>query len=183
MGGERFPYVFPNVASMVQRSGDVRRFIGRCREQAVLDQVLAAARGGESSVLVVHGDPGVGKTALLEYALGATQDFRAVRTSGVEGEVDLDYAALQVLCSPILEFAERLPGTHQEALGVAFGMRSGRAPSALLVGLATLGLVSEAAAQQPLLCVVDDAHWLDDATAGPRRSRSSLAVCWRNRLR
>ena len=116
-------------------------------------------------MLVVHGDPGVGKTALLEYALEATEGFRAVRTSGVEGEVDLDYAALQVLCSPILEFAERLPGTHQEALEVAFGMRRGRAPNPLLVGLATLGLMSEAADQQPLIFVVDDAHWLDDASA------------------
>jgi DNA-binding CsgD family transcriptional regulator len=149
----------------VQKSGEVRGLIGRRREQAVLDQVLAAARGGESSVLVVHGDPGVGKTALLEYALEAARDFRAIRTSGVEGEIDLDYAALQVLCTPILEFAEGLADPHQEALGVAFGMRSGRAPSALLVGLATLGLVSQAAARRPLLCVVDDAHWLDDASA------------------
>src|ERR1700686_2705571 len=113
----------------------------------------------------MHGEPGVGKTALLEYAVEAGQDFRVVRTAGVEGEMELDYAALQRLCLPILESIERPPHPKRDALGVAFGLSAGLAPSPFLVGLAALGLLSEAAEQQPLLCVVDDAQWLDGASA------------------
>src|SRR5450755_3611562 len=141
------------------------RLIGRKRERAVLERLLDTARGGHDAVLVVYGDPGVGKTALLEYAVEAAQDFRVVRTAGVEGEMELDYAALQRLCSPILESIERLPDPQRDALGVAFGLSAGQAPSPFLVGLAVLGLLSEAAEQQPLLCVVDDSQWLDGATA------------------
>jgi DNA-binding CsgD family transcriptional regulator len=141
------------------------RLIGRRRERAVLERLLDTARGGHGAVLVVYGDPGVGKTALLEYAVEAGQDFRVVRTAGVEGEMELDYAALQRLCSPILEFIERLPDPQRDALGVAFGRSAGPAPSPFLVGLAVLGLLSEAAVQRPLLCVVDDSQWLDGATA------------------
>jgi DNA-binding CsgD family transcriptional regulator len=141
------------------------RLLGRQRERAVLERLLDTARDGHGSVLVVHGDPGVGKTALLEYAVGAGEGFRVVRTAGVEGDMELDYAALQQLCSPILEFLERLPAPQQDALGVAFGLGVGQAPSPFLVGLAVLGLLSEAAELQPLLCVVDDAQWLDGASA------------------
>src|SRR6185436_7489226 len=108
--------------------------------------------------LVVNGEPGVGKTALLEYAVEAGEDFRVVRTAGVEGEMKLDYAALQQLCSPIVELIEGLPDPQRDALGVAFGLSAGQAPSPFLVALAVLGLLSEAAEQQPLLCVVDDAQ-------------------------
>ena len=125
-----------------------------------------SARDGAGAALVVHGDPGVGKTALLEYAVELGQDLRVVRTVGVEGEKRLDYAALQQLCSPIFEFSDRLPDTQHDALGVAFGLSAGPAPSPLLVGLAVLGLLSGAAEKQPLLCVIDDAQWLDDASAG-----------------
>ena len=142
------------------------RLVGRQRERAVLDRLLGTARDGHGAVLVVYGDPGVGKTALLEYAVEAGQDFRVVRTAGVEGEMELDYAALQQLCSPILEFIERLPDPQRDAIGVAFGLSAGKAPSPFLVGLAVLGLFSEAAERQPLLCVVDDAQWLDGASAG-----------------
>ena len=131
----------------------------------MLDRLLEAAREGHGGVLVVYGEPGVGKTALLEYAVEAGQDFRVVRTAGVEGEMELDYAALQQLCSPLLELSDRLPDPQRDALGVAFGLSAGQAPSPFLVGLAVLGLLSEAAEQQPLLCVVDDAQWLDDASA------------------
>jgi len=150
---------------MLRRLAGAQRLIGRQREEAVLERVLANAQAGESSVLVVHGDPGVGKTALLDYAVEAAEGFRVLRTSGVEGEADLDYAALQVLCSPILEFATPLPTPQREALGVAFGTRAGHPPNPLLVGLATLGLMWEAADQQQLLFVVDDAQWLDEASA------------------
>src|SRR6266566_5839477 len=141
------------------------RLLGRERERAVLERLLDTARGGHGAVLVVYGEPGVGKTALLEYAVETGQDFRVVRAAGAEGEMELDYAALQQLCSPILEFLERLPDPQRDALGIAFGLRAGQPPSPLLVGLAVLGLLSEAAEQQPLLCVVDDAQWLDGASA------------------
>jgi DNA-binding CsgD family transcriptional regulator len=149
---------------MVVRS-QAGRLLGRQRERAVLERLLDTARDGHGSVLVVHGEPGVGKTALLEYAVEAGDDFRVVRAAGVEGEMELDYAALQQLCSPILEFVERLPDPQRGALGVAFGRNAGQAPSPFLVGLAVLGLLSEVAEQQPLLCVVDDAQWLDGASA------------------
>src|ERR1700749_3798735 len=103
------------------------RLVGRQRERAVLERSLETAREGRGAVLVVHGDPGVGKTALLESAVEAGRDFRAVGTSGVEGEMELDYAALQQLCSPLLEFTERLPGPQRDALDVAFGLAGGKA--------------------------------------------------------
>ena len=138
--------------------------VGRQRERAVVDRLLDSARDGRGAVVVVHGDPGFGKTALLEYAVEAGHDFRLVRTSGAEGEMELDYAAMQRLCSPLLEFIERLPGPQRDALSVAFGLRGGKAPSPFLVGLAVLGLLSEAAEQRPVLCLVDDAQWLDGAS-------------------
>ena len=109
--------------------------------------------------------PGVGKTALLEYAIEAAQGLRVLRTTGVEGEIELAYAALQQLCAPIQGLLERLPVPQGDALGVAFGLRAGTAPSAVLVGLALTGLLAEAGAEQPLLAVVDDAQWLDRASA------------------
>ena len=141
------------------------QLLGRQHERDVLERLLEGAREGRGGVLAMHGEPGVGKTALLEYAVEVGQDFRVVRTAGVEGEMKLDYAALQQLCSPILEFSERLPDPQRDALGVAFGLSAGQAPSPFLVGLAVLGLLSEAAEQQPLLCVVDDSQWLDGASA------------------
>src|SRR3984893_17231322 len=153
-----------HAASMVA-SVLTQRLVGRKRERAVLDRLLDTARDGRHAVLVVHGDPGVGKTALLEYAVEAGQRFHVVRTASVEEETELDYAALQRLCAPILEFIERLPDPQRDALGVAFGLSAGMAPSPFLVGLAILGLLSEAAEHQPLLCVVDDAQWLDGASA------------------
>ena len=145
--------------------GLAEQLLGRQRERAVLDRLLATARDGHGAVLVVQGEPGVGKTALLEYAVEAGQDFRVIRTAGVEGEMELDFSALQQLCSPILEFTDRLPKAQRGALGVAFGLSTGQAPNAFLVGLAVLGLFAEAAEQQQLLCVVDDAQWLDGASA------------------
>jgi DNA-binding CsgD family transcriptional regulator len=141
-----------------------RRLFGRERETAVLGRLVSTAREGHGAVLVVYGEPGVGKTALLEGVSEAAQDFRVIGTAGIEGEMELDYAALQQLCAPLLEFSDRLPGPQRDALDVAFGLGAGQAPNPFLVGLATLGLLSEAAERQPLLCVVDDAHWLDDSS-------------------
>src|SRR6185295_5385440 len=106
----------------------------------------------------LQGDPGIGKTALLEYALDTAKDCRVVRTSGVGGETGLDYAALQHLCSPLLELIERLPDPQRAALRAALGLSSGRPPSPFMLGLAVLGLLSEAAEERPLLCIVDDAQ-------------------------
>ncbi len=139
--------------------------LGRDREREVLDRLLNGARGGSGGVLVVHGEPGVGKTALLEYAVEAGRQLRVARTVGVESEMELAFAALQQLCSPFLELMEHLPQPQRDALAVAFGLSAGPAPDPFLVGLAVLGLLAEAAEEQPLLCVVDDAQWLDSASA------------------
>jgi DNA-binding CsgD family transcriptional regulator len=141
------------------------KLLGRERQRVVLDRLLQDTRGGHGGVLVVYGEPGVGKTALLEYAGEAGHEFRVLQTVGVEGEMELPYAALQQLCSPILDRLERLPDPQRDALGVAFGLSAGQAPSPFLVGLAALGLLSEASEERPLLCVVDDAQWLDRASA------------------
>ncbi len=142
-----------------------RQLLGRERERAALDRLLEAATSGHGGVLVVRGEPGVGKTALLEYAIDAGQEFRFARTFGVESEMELPYAAAQQLCFPLLDLSEHLPEPQRDALGVAFGLRAGPTPNPFLVGLAILGLLSEAAEERPLLCVVDDAQWLDRASA------------------
>jgi predicted ATPase len=142
-----------------------QQLLGRQRERAVVERLLKGARAGQGGVLVVHGEPGVGKTALLEYAVEAGQGYRVVRTSGVEGEMELPFAALHQLCSPFLELVERLPQPQRDALGVAFGLDAGAAPNPFLVGLAVLGLLSKAAENRPLLAVVDDAQWLDGASS------------------
>jgi DNA-binding CsgD family transcriptional regulator len=116
-------------------------------------------------VLVVSGEPGVGKTALLESALGSASGFRVARAVGVESEMELAFAALQQLCAPLLDRLDRLPAPQRDALGVAFGLRAGEAPDRFLVGLAVLSLLAEVAEEQPFLCVVDDAQWLDRASA------------------
>jgi hypothetical protein len=133
----------------------------------VLDGLLEAVRAGESRALVVRGEPGVGKTALLEYAVGEWSEsgFRVARAVGVESEMELAYAALHQLCAPVLDRVERLPGPQRDALGVAFGLSAGDAPDRFLLGLAVLSLVSEVAEERPLLCLVDDAQWLDRASA------------------
>ena len=141
------------------------QLLGRQRERDVLERLLEGAREGRGGVLAMYGEPGVGKTALLEYAVEAGRGFRVARAVGVEGEMELTYAALQQLCAPSLEVIERLPDTQREALAVALGLSAGQAPDAFLVGLAVLGLLSEAAGERPLLCVVDDAQWLDRASA------------------
>jgi DNA-binding CsgD family transcriptional regulator len=142
--------------------------LGRDRECEVLNRLIDGVRGGRGGVLVVHGEPGVGKTALLESAAQTGHEFRISRTSGVEAEMELASSAAQQLCSPFFELIERLPQPQHDALGVAFGLIGGPAhppPSPFLVGLAVLGLLAEAADEQPVMCIVDDAHWLDSASA------------------
>ena len=139
--------------------------LDRLPERAALSQLLDAARAGRSGVLVVRGDPGIGKTALLEYAIESAAGLQVARVAGIESEMELAYAAVQQLCAPMLDKLEGLPDPQRAALGVAFGLETGPAPDRFLVGLAVLSLLAEAAEQQPLLCVVDDAHWLDRASA------------------
>jgi DNA-binding CsgD family transcriptional regulator/tetratricopeptide (TPR) repeat protein len=141
------------------------QLLGRQREREVLGRLLEAAREGHGGVLAVYGEPGVGKSALLDDAVEVGADFHVARAVGVEGEIELAFAALQQLCSPSLGLVERLPDPQRDALEVALGLRPGRAPNPFLVGLAVLSLLSEAAEEQPLLCVVDDAQWLDHASA------------------
>jgi DNA-binding CsgD family transcriptional regulator len=139
--------------------------LDRLTERAALGQLLEAARAGRSGVLVVHGEAGVGKTALLEDAIAAAAGLRIARVAGIESEMELAYAALQQLCAPMLDGLDRLPDPQREALGVVFGLRTGEAPDRFLVGLAALSLLADAAGRQPLVCVIDDAQWLDRASA------------------
>jgi DNA-binding CsgD family transcriptional regulator len=139
--------------------------LNRLPERAALGQLVEAARGGRSGALVVHGEAGVGKTALLDCAIESAAGLRIARVAGIESEMELAYAALQQLCAPMLDKLAGLPDPQRAALGVAFGLETGAAPDRFLVGLAALSLLSEVAEQQPLLCVIDDAQWLDRASA------------------
>jgi DNA-binding CsgD family transcriptional regulator len=150
------------VGSSGQREPTLR---GRRDECAVLDRLVGAARVGGSGVLVLEGEVGVGKTALLDYAASSASDMRLIRAAGVESEMELAFAALHQLCVPLLGRLERLPGPQRDALATTFGLSEGAVPDRFFVGLATLGLLSEAADERPLVCVVDDAQWLDRASA------------------
>jgi predicted ATPase len=138
---------------------------GRQEECAVLDGLLASARAGQSGVLLLRGEAGVGKTALLDYATGSASDFTVVRTAGAESEMELAFAALHQLCAPLLDRLERLPGPQRDALRTTFALSEGAVPDRFLVGLATLSLLSEVADERSLLCVIDDAQSLDRSSA------------------
>jgi DNA-binding CsgD family transcriptional regulator len=137
----------------------------RRSERKALDQFVAAVRAGEGRALVVRGDPGVGKTVLLEYLAGRASGCRVERATGVQSEMELAFAGLHQLCAPLLGHAPSLPVPQREALQTAFGLSAGLPPDRFLVGLAVLGLLSEAAGERPLICVVDDEQWLDRASA------------------
>jgi DNA-binding CsgD family transcriptional regulator len=138
---------------------------GRDAESAALDRLLDTARSGQSGALVVRGEPGIGKTALLNHAIDSAPDLRLLRAVGVQSEIELAFAGLHQLCAPLLDRLDRLPEPQHQALRVAFGISDGEAPDRFVVGLAALGLLSDAADEQPLLCAVDDAQWLDEASA------------------
>src|SRR5271155_5106694 len=133
-------------------------------ERGVLDQLIDTVRAGGSRVLVVRGEPGIGKSALLDYLAGRAPGCRVVRAAGVESEMELAFAGLHQLLAPVLDQVGELPGPQRDALRTAFGLSAGPPPDRFLVGLAVLGLVSEAAAERPLVCVVDDEQWLDRAS-------------------
>jgi DNA-binding CsgD family transcriptional regulator len=139
-------------------------FRGRSSESELLDRLLDDARGGRSAVLVIRGEAGVGKTALIRHAIDRASGFRVAQVSGVESERELPFAGLHQLGAPFLDRIDALPAPQQDALRVALGLCSGAAPDRFLVGLAALTLLAEVAEEQPLLCLVDDLQWLDEAT-------------------
>ena len=138
--------------------------VGRAKEVGTLEDVLTAVRDGLSGVLVLRGECGTGKTALLDWAASTAGDMRVARVSGVESEMDLGFAGLHQLLVPLLEGLGRLPAPQRGALQSAFGLTTGPPPDRFLVGLATLTLLTEAASSQPVLCVIDNAQWLDQAS-------------------
>ncbi len=143
----------------------VPRLFGRAGELETLGQLLANVRSGQSAVLVMRGEPGIGKTELLRQLIGQASGFRVVRAVGVESEMELPFAGLHLLCAPMLGRLGALAEPQRRALGVAFGLASGDSPDRFMVALGALSLMAEASEEQPLLCVVDDAQWLDHASA------------------
>jgi DNA-binding CsgD family transcriptional regulator len=141
------------------------KLIDRQTERDMLDRLVQAVRAGKSHALVLSGEPGVGKTALLDYLADRARDCLLVHTAGVESDMELAFAGLHQLCAPLLSDLRVLPERQGDALRIVFGMSSGLAPDQFLVGLAVLGLLAHAAERQPLICVVDDEQWLDQASA------------------
>ena len=147
------------------RRGRAAELKGRDGECALLDRLVDAVRAGQSRVLVVRGEPGVGKSALLDYLAGQASGCRVVRAAGVQSEMELAFAGVYQLCSPMLDRLDRLPVPQRDALRTAFGVTVGSAPDQFFVGLAMLGLLAEVAGEQPLVCLIDDQQWLDRVSA------------------
>jgi DNA-binding CsgD family transcriptional regulator len=139
-------------------------FLDRTSEREVLDQLLARAREGESAVLVIRGEAGIGKTALLRYVARQASGFRVAQVRGMEAEMELPFAGIHQLCAPLLDRLDALPQPQQDALSVALGVASGDVPDRFVVGLAVLGLLSARAEERPVLCLVEDSQWLDEAS-------------------
>src|SRR4051794_39831020 len=151
--------------------------LGRAGERQALDRLLENVRGGQSAVLVVRGEAGVGKTALLHYCARQAAGFRMAQIAGVEAEMELPFAGLHQLCAPMLGRLDALPAPQQEALSIALGLSAGAAADRFLVALAALTLLSAVAEERPLLCLVDDAQWPDGASGKALRfvARRALA--------
>ncbi len=158
LGAVRPPPVFP----IAQCAG---RLIGRDAERRVLDGLLEDVRQGASRALVVHGEAGVGKTALLEYVAGSASDCRVLSVAGAQTEMDFGLAALHQLCVPMLDKLDAVPAPQRKALHVTFGIEAGPVPDRFLVGLAVLSLLAEVAAERPLVCLIDDEQWVDRPSA------------------
>jgi AAA ATPase domain len=139
--------------------------LGRARECGQLSELLDVVRRGESQVLVLRGEPGIGKTALLNYAIDCAQGFTVIRAVGSESETALPFAALHQVCTPILGLVDRLPAPQRDALRSTFSLTSSEVSDRLLIGLATSSLFSVASADRPLVCVIDIEHLLDRASA------------------
>ena len=149
------------------RRGRATGLTDRLSERHALDRLVDDVRADESRVLVIRGEPGVGKTVLLDYLAGRASDAacRVTRATGVQSEMELAFAGLHQLCMPMLSDMERLPGPQRDALQTAFGLEAGPPPDRFLVGLAVLSLLSEVAGKRPLIGVIDDVQWLDRASA------------------
>jgi DNA-binding CsgD family transcriptional regulator len=139
--------------------------VGRRTECRQLDELLERVQTGASQTLVIRGEAGIGKSALLEYLIGQASGYRVVRAAGIQAEAELAFAGLHQLCIPLLSRLEGIPGPQHEALGTAFGLRVGPAPDPFMLGLAVLSLLAESATERPLVCMIDDAQWLDRASA------------------
>ncbi|GAB2580554.1 helix-turn-helix transcriptional regulator [Kribbella endophytica] len=146
-------------------SGSRPVLLGRAGECARLDELISAVRRGESRSLTLQGEAGIGKTALLQYLVSSASDLTVLQTTGVESEMELAFAGLHQLCAPLIDRVDSLPDPQRDALRVVFGVSAGPPPDGFLVGLAVLSLLSDAAEHRPVLCVVDDARWLDQASA------------------
>src|SRR5580692_4260704 len=157
--------VAPGQLSTGSRRGDAGKLIGRGRECGTLDRLIEAVRAGESRSLVVRGEPGAGKTVLLTYLARRAGGFRVARAVGVQSEMELAFAGLHQLCAPMLDHIGALPAPQRDALQTAFGIAARPPPDRFLVGLGVLSLLSEVAGGSPVICLVDDAHWLDRASA------------------
>src|SRR5512142_27971 len=153
------------VAPTLAGASSGRRLYGRRGEREVLDRLLASVRAGQSEVLVLSGEPGIGKTALLGYLVERAAGCQIARATGAEPEMELAFAGLHQLCAPFLNRIDRLPDPQRAAVGAARGLRHGDAPDRFTVSLAVLSLLSDVARERPLVCVVDDAQWLDRASA------------------
>ncbi len=162
--------------------------LGRGPETARLDELIKKAAGGRGGALVIEGEPGVGKTALLEDAAQRASRLSVLRVAGVQSELALPYAALHQLCARMLGRRDRLPGPQADAIAVALGGMAGRPPDRFLVSLAALGLLSDLAAERPALCLIDDAQWIDQeslqalAFVARRAEADSLALVFSTRL-
>src|SRR5919197_230082 len=161
-----FPGRSPRSSTLARPMASRRQgvLLGRAGERHAFDRLLENVRGGQSAVLVIRGEAGVGKTALLHYCARQASGFRVGRIAGVESEMELPFAGLHQLCAPMLGRLDALPEPQRAALRVALGLSSGPAPESFLVSLAALSLLAEVAAERPLLCLVDDAQWLDAAS-------------------
>lgn len=154
------------ISVTMQRTGEASgRLLGRRRECAVVDDLLQAARDGQGAAMVLRGEPGIGKSALIEYARASAQGFRVISVAGVEAETELAFGGLHQLCAPLLDRFAQLPAPQRAALETAFGMSAGSPPDRFLVGLAVLSLLGDAAQDEPVICLVDDAQWLDEISA------------------
>ena len=141
------------------------RLLDRTSEREVLERLVAGVCAGQSRVLVLRGEAGVGKTALLGHLSAAAKGCRIARAAGVESEMELPFAGLHALCAPMLGRIGRLPSPQRDALSTAFGLSAGPPPDRFLVGLVVLGLLADVAEERPLMCIVDDAQWLDRVSA------------------
>src|SRR4051812_29758235 len=140
-------------------------FLDRDSERDVLERLVAGVRGGQSRVLVLRGEAGVGKSALLRHLSSVAEGCRIAPAAGVESEMELPFAGLHALCAHMLGRLRNLPAPQRDALSTAFGLSAGPPPDRFLVGLAVLSLLADTAEEQPLICIVDDAQWLDRVSA------------------